>query len=391
MYRPQCTYPSRQSKSVEPFNIRDQVRSVAKSLKRHAGVTISADDSTDSYHNPHPSEISIVQNAPGFHLRDSSHEERQVHQARRDDRNLGTHTLPPRDVGYSFDSQTDLGSVSLVKDRIPSAVSRQTKSDGRLSMQNSLIWRNLHSAMPLNQSSYQGQSRAQQDRKKHLDALRLPLGVTTSIELHDGRHQIVDGVGLIRPVGTLLSDWERTYWDRVENKYSSEINPVKLHDKENSNAKSAFSHQFNLVEFEGARRTAVQPSVSIAKEPFPRFEDGIDRKPDSGDRSTSSDPNSLESMMNKALSSVAVNSVPVIGSLPGTFDGALELAQRKLHEVVSSPGKIKSPRLLRRTAGGYRAWMDLTDAIIRFRAHRARSNHILAVRSEKPRFDSEVC
>ena len=349
--------PKSTEKLGRGLDTRDKLRTVAASPKRYSGVTVSADDSTEPYHNPHTSEISATQSTPGLDLRGSLNEERQGHYTNDEDRRLATRNLQLRVVNQSLGSQAGLGPVSFVNDRVPSAASRQTKSDGRLSMQNSLIWRNLHSTTSVNQSSYYGQSRAQQDRKKHLDALRLPRGVTTSIELHDNRHQIVDGVSLTRPVGTLLSDWERTYWDRVENKYSLETNSVSLHDKENSNTNSAFSHQFNLVEFEGARRTPVQPSLSIAKEAFPRFEDGMDRELGSGNRSTSSDPNSLESMMNKALSSVAVNSVPVIGSLPGTFDGALELAQRKLHEVVSSPGKIKSPRLLRRTAGGYRAWI----------------------------------
>ena len=349
--------PKSTEKVGKAFDIRDQLGSVPKSSKHHSGITISADDSTEPYHNPRSSEVSNTQNTLSYHLRDSSNVERKFHHADREDQKLGGRNSRPRDGGYSLGIQTDLRPVSLIKDRIPSAVSRQTKSDGRSSMQNSLIWRNLHGVTSTLQSSYHGQSPAQQDRKKHLDALRLPRGVTTSIELHDGHHQIVEGASLTRPVGRHLCDWERTYWDRVEHKHSLEVNSRPSHDKENSNTNSAFSNQFSMVEIEEARRDAVQRHVSVAKEPFPHFEDGVNRKLDSEDRSTGTDPSSLESMMNKTLSSVAVNSVPVIGSLPGIFDGALERAQRKLHEVASSPGKMKSPRLLRRTAGGYRAWI----------------------------------
>ena len=202
---------------------------------------------------------------------------------------------------------------------------------------------------------------ARDDYKKYLDALRMPKGVSSYIQYHDGSTKVVEGIGLCRPSPSRINEWERKYWDHIDDEQRAqtlEARSFAMRGKENSTkSDNAFNNQFSLIEYGEAQRfREMSLGNNAGKEHVPHLGDGLDLDLSSLAPSKSSELTYGEAMANKTLSSVALQNVQAVSALPLNLDGTLESVQRRLREAVSE-SKAKSPRLLHRTTGGSSAWI----------------------------------
>ncbi|KAK6381458.1 uncharacterized protein PV06_05012 [Exophiala oligosperma] len=219
-----------------------------------------------------------------------------------------------------------------------------------------------------------------------LDAMRLPVGFTTTVRLPDGSTSVIAGQGLQRPPSVKMDEFERGYWtkkpelssDMAANfvNITADAGPGRVDQnnrKENAmlETRSGYSHggmsNWTVPENAGNRSfktprfgrnaytsvTGASTSTDTVLSTIPAATSPVRLSRDKVGWSTSEYPKTgRESQYDatniKGYSSVSVQNVHAMGRLPNMVDGATDMQQRSAMSMLS---KVRSPELGRIPTG----------------------------------------